>query len=29
LFALSLLVVPFMHVRSSAMGPGTEDETPA
>jgi DHA2 family multidrug resistance protein len=26
LFALSLLVVPFMHVHSSAMGPGTDDE---
>jgi DHA2 family multidrug resistance protein len=29
LFALSLLVVPFMRIRTSAMGPGTEDETPA
>jgi len=29
LFALSLLVVPFMHIRSSAMGPGTEGEVPA
>jgi DHA2 family multidrug resistance protein len=25
LFALSLAVVPFMRIRSSAMGPGTED----
>ena len=28
LFTLSLLVVPFMHVRSSAMGPGTVGDTP-
>ena len=26
LFALSLLVVPFMRIHSSAMGPGTDDE---
>ena len=28
LFTLSLIVVPFMRVRSSAMGPGTGDEGP-
>ncbi len=27
LFALSLLVLPFMHIRRTAMGPGTEPET--